>query len=87
MSGPLISILNVMHYRSSTHRSKRAAPKDVDAIEDRVERAEIFLDYLDSQWLSLESRNFPFPWPSVLADLRAEILKIRHTIERQKSFS
>jgi len=38
---------------------------DVDAITDRLARAELFCDYLDTQWQFLPDQELSFSWPSV----------------------
>ena len=38
---------------------------DVDIITDRLDRAELFCDYLDAQWQGLSDQELSFSWPSV----------------------
>jgi GTPase SAR1 family protein len=55
----------------------RAAIQDEHSIERRLDRAEIFISYLDKQWASLEKKPSTFHWPSISSQLRAEISRIR----------
>lgn len=52
--------------------------KDVQAIADRLDRAEVFCDYLDEQWARLApAEDLPFDWPYCVAALRSNIEWVR----------
>ncbi len=46
---------------------------DVDAITDRLARAELFCDYLDTQWQLLSDQELSFSWPSVRWSIAKDI--------------
>ncbi len=56
----------------------------VSRIEDRINRALIFKDYLDNQWQSagLEGAGELFNWPNTSQRLDADIKAIRHRLNR-----
>jgi len=47
------------------------------SIEERLERAEIFCDYLDQQWESVPDPLGTFQWPLVAAEVREDIRRIQ----------
>ena len=58
---------------------------DVADIEERLERAELFLSYLDGQWPSVNAQAASvFDWPEGAARTREEILKIQAKQQRAK---
>jgi hypothetical protein len=65
-------------------RSIREAIHDVHTIEERVARAELFLDYLDSSWLRLTTAGEAFDWPSICKSQRKEIDQIRDRLELRR---
>jgi len=46
---------------------------DVDTIADRLARAKLFCDYLDTQWQTLADQELAFSWPSVRWSLNRDI--------------
>jgi hypothetical protein len=44
--------------------------KDAHSLEERLRRAGIFCDYLDSCWRAIEGDNLPFEWPERAAGAR-----------------
>ncbi len=60
----------------------RSVIGDVSTIQERLNRAEQFCDYLDSQWDDLGEAGALFDWPGNLADTRREIEQIRARIAR-----
>ena len=52
---------------------------NVDSINDRLMRAEIFCEYLDNQWIKLlqQKKSLFFNWLDISKDLKREIRKIR----------
>lgn len=43
------------------------------SIADRLSRARIFCDYLDSQWELLVGQHLPFEWPTIRALVSRDI--------------
>lgn len=66
-------------------REYRANIRNVLDIQDRLARAEVFIEYLDRCWSEVESTGDTFEWPSVAATLRNEITNIRFLVDRQHS--
>ena len=62
------------------NRDLRGAIEDVDNIADRLVRAEVFCEYLDSQWSRFGYSGPLFDWKAASADLRGQIGRIRNTI-------
>ena len=60
---------------------------DVDSINDRLKRAEIFCEYLDNQWDKLlqQKKSLYFNWLSVSKDLKREIKKIGIRADRKNN--
>jgi GTPase SAR1 family protein len=53
---------------------------DVHEITERLDRAEIFRQYLDTQWLTLSSSKMGFNWNVASTDLRVQIEYIRNRV-------
>ncbi|MFZ0034750.1 MAG: hypothetical protein WAK60_07170 [Sedimentisphaerales bacterium] len=53
---------------------------DVHTIRERLDRAEVFREYLNKQWKVVQRFAYEFDWKSVSADLGAEIESIRKQI-------
>jgi hypothetical protein len=51
--------------------------RDVPMIRDRLERATVFLEYLDAAWLRLARQDLPLDWPALAEQARADIRVIR----------
>ena len=52
---------------------------------ERLERANLFWEYLDSQWQALEGYQVPFDWPSARATIKNGIKYIRSKISEYQS--
>jgi len=52
-----------------------------DTTTDRLDRVNLFLEYLDSQWQLLEGHQFPFNWPSTRAIIKNSLKNIRTRID------
>ena len=63
-------------------RALREQTRDANNILSRLERAETFTQYLDSQWTSIEIAADVFDWNSLSTQLRDEITWIRERVER-----
>jgi hypothetical protein len=63
----------------------RAVIQDVGAIAARLERADVFRQYLDRQWLQLPCKHALFEWPTVSADLAADIGRIQRVLAERES--
>lgn len=50
-------------------------------IADRLDRAQVFLDYLDAQWAPLKDSDQPFDWASLSDALHQDIERIRHQLD------
>ncbi len=59
----------------------RGSIKDVHHITDRLDRADIFINYLDKQWGILKSYDVVFQWSAVSKDLRENIENIRKRLQ------
>jgi GTPase SAR1 family protein len=59
-----------------------AAIHEAQSIDKRLDRAEVFLEYLDQQWALLDRQDIDFPWPSISERLRREISRIRDSLQR-----
>ena len=53
------------------------AIRDVRVISERLDRAVLFLDYLDKCWLSVGSSPLGFNWPPISALARSDIENVR----------
>lgn len=58
--------------------SLREKIHDVQNITDRLNRADIFLHYLDEQWCELHDAETIFDWKAASSNLRGEIAHIRN---------
>jgi hypothetical protein len=54
----------------------RARIGDCRAIQDRLDRCETFIAYLDEQWKMLADKDVAYDWTSVSQDLRKDINRI-----------
>jgi len=63
----------------------RSLIENANFIEERLERGEHFLDYLDQMWIPLEGKSINFYWPNISSKLRSEIQQIRGRISKYKS--
>jgi hypothetical protein len=48
-----------------------------DSIDQRLERAEVFVDYLDSQWKTIADKSVAWDWTGVSTSVHEEIAKIQ----------
>lgn len=64
-------------------RATRDSIGAVDTITERLERAEVFRQYLTRQWSSLDDRDTVFRWGRVSAALHADVLTIRRVLGRR----
>jgi hypothetical protein len=62
----------------------RAKVGHVWSISDRLERVEIFRQYLDEQWSPLDGQDLPFQWPHQSADLKRDLHRIQQSIQAQR---
>jgi GTPase SAR1 family protein len=69
-------------------RKIRQLLENVRTIEDRLSRANIFLEYLDSAWdkSNLAEKDIQYNWERVSTELKQEITHIRERIESRNSF-
>jgi GTPase SAR1 family protein len=58
--------------------------RDVSDIQDRLDRSEIFLSYLDTQWERSNIRSDVLNWDGVSADLKDDIAIIKRRLERKR---
>jgi hypothetical protein len=56
---------------------------DAHSIGDRLDRAELFVDYLDSQWERVNSNEYPFHWNRVAAVVRRDIERVKSIVQRR----
>lgn len=61
----------------------RQTVHDASQIQERLERAEVFRQYLDAQWLFGEART-TFSWPMASAELRRDIEGSAQRAERRR---
>jgi len=54
-------------------KDQRDKIEDVYTITDRLARAELFCDYLDTQWQLLSDQELSFSWPSVRWSIAKDI--------------
>ncbi|GIL37607.1 hypothetical protein [Phycicoccus sp. DTK01] len=59
----------------------RARIRDVQPIEERIERVEIFLDYLDESW-PFGNEAMTFSWPAARAAADAELQRVKQGAAR-----
>jgi hypothetical protein len=59
--------------------SLREKVHDAHNITDRLNRADIFLHYLDEQWCELHDAEIIFDWKAASSNLRTEIAHIRNS--------
>ncbi len=57
-------------------RASRSRIREVRTIQERLERASAFRDYLDNQWEACRDASLPFDWPSVSASLKSDIAEV-----------
>jgi hypothetical protein len=62
-------------------RAARSRIKNVDPIRDRLERAELFRQYLDAEWMPLDNKPHAFSWPQSSSNLRREIDRITRGLD------
>ena len=62
---------------SATHRDKI---KDVDRIQDRLERGKVFCEYLSEQWTASNFKKTGFNWESILIELKANFSYIQNRL-------
>lgn len=55
----------------------RVAIKDVTLIRQRVERAELMIKYLDSQWTRLADLNPPLDWSTITHRLKMDVWSVK----------
>jgi hypothetical protein len=56
--------------------------RDVHTIQERLERVEVFREYLEQQWVELAELDTVFDWRGVSADLGAHVVEIRRRVSR-----
>jgi GTPase SAR1 family protein len=59
--------------------------RPIGNMERRLDRADRFVEYLDSCWGSLAAEPLPFDWPAVAAAARAETRDTREHFTRRRS--
>jgi hypothetical protein len=64
-------------------RNARENTRDVRAIAERLERAEVFRKYLDSQWDERLGSSGAFDWPAVSATLARQIQDVANRLARR----
>ena len=57
--------------------------KDCRDIEERVERAQLFRAYLDTQWQTFDGRDLAFSWPEVSEQLESDFRRIDHALAQE----
>lgn len=62
--------------------SIRTMINDVWPIMERLDRADLFVNYLDQQWARCSDQGLPLDWPVVEAALRADIAYARRRAEQ-----
>jgi hypothetical protein len=63
----------------------RAKLGDCRDIEERLARAQVFGEYLDSQWSGLARENLPFSWPEARSTLQGDIERAARSAARWRS--
>ena len=58
--------------------------RDCSTIEERLERAERFVGYLDSQWKPLENRDTAFSWSDARAAIAEELVRVSRSAQRHR---
>lgn len=58
---------------------------DDRAIADRLDRCEVFCDYLEREWAPLDGAGSAFDWPTHASTLRSSIQTVRDRVERSIS--
>ena len=58
-------------------RETRESITNTLSIEERLERASLFCNYLDAQWKSVPEAAGPFNWPQCSKDICSDIERIR----------
>jgi hypothetical protein len=56
---------------------------DADTIRERLMRAELFREYLNTQWVPLQDKPHAFNWPQVSTELRKDIDRIWRRVPKQ----
>lgn len=54
----------------------------VDSIQDRLDRAEVFIEYLEQQWQPFDSTEISFDWMKTSAALKREVVDVRSRLNR-----
>lgn len=57
-------------------RTFRSKILNVDSLRDRLERAEIFRNYLDEQWKPMIDKPVTFDWPTVSAAIHKDVDRV-----------
>lgn len=57
---------------------------NVEGIDERLNRAVIFVSYLDNQWEKMNQKGFGFDWENVSNELKMNIQNIRKRIANEK---
>lgn len=63
-------------------KKTRESIYDVKAIEDRLNRAEIFRNYLNEQWNTFDNTNLEFDWKVISHDLETDITNIKNGLAK-----
>jgi len=63
----------------------RSTILNVDSINDRLLRADIFCDYLNTQWQLLQLEQKGFDWDLVASDIKSDIYRIDEKIKEKAS--
>ena len=58
---------------------------DVREVEERLVRAEVFIEYLNSQWTRVRGEDLAFDWDAVVVDLRKDMVRARRSAARWRS--
>lgn len=62
----------------------RAKIRDVQTIDDRIERVEVFLEYLDQSW-PFGDESTSFSWPLMRSAVEAELQRVKLGVARASS--
>jgi hypothetical protein len=52
-------------------------------VEDRLERARVFVSYLDQQWTLVQRPDLPFDWTQVSKQLESDFVRVERSASRQ----
>jgi hypothetical protein len=60
--------------------SYRERVRDVRTIRERLDRAEVFIEYLDEVWQTVDVKSVGFDWSDVATELRGLMARIRERV-------